>query len=376
MREYVSWGSKFQNVSTTSAIYGEMIDFVNFRMETAESCLILIENSKVGDSLGLSRGLLENYLLFMLMCRGTKYFRLSDGSAQTAEKFKELFEQQKEILRQKQAKGETEYLDVVIYPRLKQHLQHIFAGIRMQDGFTIPYHYFQFQQFKPDALRLKPEDYFEYYEHEDETKKAFREHRAQAAGNHRHYLSYSALLDCLELNGILDERSEKRVQAHFTLLGQFLHPTHNAVRELHERSNTYEGKPEIGMGGRYSKIAKLLASVYCCYLVSGMLEELMSFFENAPVQFMADPATGQVRTVTDRVPNKIPYFWFIFNEAPLFDRFNWAIHHVTDENLERYGNYTMVPSDLIAFNQHILSNLEDGLRGWSNVRVGEYKPPF
>jgi hypothetical protein len=87
MRKYIAWGSKYQYAPNMNAIYGDMIDFVNFRMETAESCLLLIENSRVADALGLSRGLLENYLLFMLMCRGTKYFKLSNGSAHTPEKF-------------------------------------------------------------------------------------------------------------------------------------------------------------------------------------------------------------------------------------------------------------------------------------------------
>lgn len=376
MREYLAWGSKYRYGSTMNVIYGEMIDFVNFRLETTESCLLLIEKSKVGDALGLCRGLLENYLLFMLMCRGTKYFKLSDGSAHSSEKFMELFEQQRSKLLERKAAGETAYVDVVIHPRLHQHLQHVFEGVSFDDGLVIPYHYFQFKEFRPEVLRLRPQDYFEYFEHDPETKKAFKEHRRQTRGNHRHYLSYSALLDCLDLNGILDTDAEKRVEAHFTFLGEFVHPTHDAARELHDGSNVHSGKPDIGMGGQYSKSATLLASLYCCYLVAGFLDELMTFFEKAPALYMTDHSTADVRAITQSVPALVPYFWFIFNDAPLYDRFNWAIHHVTDEDLERYGNYTQVPSDHIAFNQHILPNLKHGLSGWSNVRVGEYKPPF
>jgi hypothetical protein len=375
MRKYIAWGSKYQYAPNMNAIYGDMIDFVNFRMETAESCLLLIENSRVADALGLSRGLLENYLLFMLMCRGTKYFKLSNGSAHTPEKFQELFKQQQEKMKKKRAAGESAYVDVVIHPRLDQHLQHIFEGVSFDDGLLmIPYHYFQFREFRPEVMRLRAQDYFEYFEHEPETKKALKRHRSEARGNHRHYLAYSALLDCLELNGILDTGSEKRVEAHFTFLGQFVHPTHDAGRELHEGSNVHSGKPTIGMDGHYSSTATLLASVYCCYLVAGFLDELMGFFEKAPAMYMTDPATMDVRAVTQIVPSSVPYFWFIFNEAPLYDRFIWAIHHVTDKDLARYGHYSNVPSDLIAFNQQIYAHFRDGLGGWGNRRVGDYQP--
>lgn len=377
MKEYLVWGSKINYGPHMNVIYSEMIDFVNFRMETVESCLLLIEKSRIGDVLGLCRGLLENYLLFILMCRGTRYFRLSDGSAQTPEKFQELYLQQLVKLRERQAAGETQYIDVKIHPRLKQHLQHIFEGIRFENGeMVVPYYYFEFQEFRPEVLRLRPQDYFEYFEHEPETKKAFREHRTRASGSHRFYLSYSALLDCLQLNGILDNESEKRIEAHYTFLGQFIHPTHQAARNLHEGHNVHSGRPTIGMGGKYSKVATLLASLYCCYLVAGYLDELMKFFEVAPTKYMVDPATSDVRAFTANVPTALPYFWFIFNEAPLYDRFNWAVYHVSNEDLARYVHYSKVPSELISFSQHIYSQLQHGLRGWSDNRVGHYAPPF
>lgn len=75
---YASWGRRISYGEVYHAFYGDMLEFVNFRMETADSCLLLIQNSKVSDSLGLSRSLLEHYLLLMLMCRGRKFFQLQD----------------------------------------------------------------------------------------------------------------------------------------------------------------------------------------------------------------------------------------------------------------------------------------------------------
>jgi len=57
LEEYVSWGGTISYGETYYVLYGEMLDFVNFRMETADSCLLMIERRKIADSLGLSRGL-------------------------------------------------------------------------------------------------------------------------------------------------------------------------------------------------------------------------------------------------------------------------------------------------------------------------------
>jgi hypothetical protein len=72
----------------------------------------------------------------------------------------------------------------------------------------------------------------------------------------------------------------------------------------------------------------------------------------------------------------MPYFWFIYNDAPPYDKFTWAVSHGTDEQLKKYGGYIGLPSDLIPFNQHIYSTLQSGLMGWSNGRVGAYTPPL
>src|SRR3954447_11112002 len=76
--EYVRWGRKIRHGDRQHISYGDAIDFVNFRMETAASCLDLITRGRVADALGLSRTVLENYLLFTLMCRGDKFFPVVD----------------------------------------------------------------------------------------------------------------------------------------------------------------------------------------------------------------------------------------------------------------------------------------------------------
>ena len=72
----------------------------------------------------------------------------------------------------------------------------------------------------------------------------------------------------------------------------------------------------------------------------------------------------------------MPYFWFIYNDAPPYGKFNWAISHATDEQLKEYGGYIGLPTALIPFNQYIYESLGNGLSGWSNGRVGGYIPPI
>src|ERR1700733_15207987 len=76
--EYVAWSGKIRNGKEGNTVYGDTLDFVNFRVETAASCLLLLDNRRVADALGLCRSLLENYLLFMLMSRGKIFFELQD----------------------------------------------------------------------------------------------------------------------------------------------------------------------------------------------------------------------------------------------------------------------------------------------------------
>ncbi len=377
--EYVSWRSKIVYGEIENAIYGAMLDFVNFRVETADSCLLLIENRKIADSLGLSRSLFENYLLLMLMCRGSKYFKLQDLSSVTEAEFKARFKKEEAELRQKQAQGKTQCLYVKRYPRPpKQQLMYVFEGRKSSEEpeFVIPVHFFHFQEFDPEILRLKVEKYFQYHELSPETKKADREYLRETESRYRHYLSYDALLQCLEINELADSAVLARIEAHYTFLGKFLHPTYNAARELHDRNNIYTGETAIGMRQPYSKIAVLLASLYACYLVAGLLDEAADLFERAPVKYMSEPGTSSMRNLTARIVIEFPYFWFLYNDPPLYDRYNYCSYHATVDELAKWNRYENVPKERVPFDQHIYRHLQSALNGWSNRRCGEYRSPL
>jgi hypothetical protein len=377
---YLEWGDKLQFGSTYQMMHGDIIDFVNFRVETAEACLELIEKRKIADALGLGRSLLEHYLLLMLICRGNKYFQLQNFDRKTPEEFAKIFDEQKASLEERHQSGDKGApLYVAKYPRAARHLMHVFEGLYTQDDDDdtfISIHYFQFQEFNPEAMRLKDENYFEYFEPSDDLKRARKKHRGTATYIYRHYLSYDALLQCLELNGLVNDDVLARIEAHYTFLGRTLHPTHNAARNLHVGSNQFSGKPAIGMGQEYSGAAVLLASLYVCFCLAGILDEIAGLIEAAPVENVRDAATAEIRALTTSVPKDFPYFWFLFNEAPLYDKFNYAIHHVDDEELAKYSDYEGVPSDVVTFDHDIYRHLSSAIGAWSNIRVGRYESPL
>ena len=312
------------------------------------------------------------------MCRGDKYFRVWDLSAKTAEEFAEIFEKEKSAWVKKRDAGKTNCVDLLKHPRAKRHIMLVYDGIVFEDGERLPVsmYFFHFDDFSPETLRLDSSDYFEYHEQSADLKKALKSHRLEAQLKYRHFLSYDGLLMCMDLNDLVDKQGRLRVEAHYTFLGKFLHPSKDSMRDLHERSNWHSGRPTIGMEYPYTQAARLLASSYVCYLVAGILDEFASLFEKAPKKYVANANAEELRKVVASVPASMPYFWFIYNEAPSYDKFNWAVHHATNEQLKKYGGYLGLPTALIPFNQHIHSSLSHGLSGWSNTRVGSYEPPI
>jgi hypothetical protein len=378
--EYVGWRDKIVYGQELHAVYMETLDFVNFRIETADSCLLLLENQKVADALGLCRALFENYLLLMLMCRGTKLFELQDLSSGTEGEFKRALAGKQAELGTLQAAGTTPCLAVERYPRAKRQIMYVYHGLRSPDpdlpDFAISVHFFHFRNFRPETMRLKDENYFQYDEPSAETAKAIRGHQADQEARYRRYLSYDALLQGLDLNDLADSAAVARIEAHYTFLGRFLHPTHNAARDLHGQFNVHDGKTRIGMGQPCAETAVLLAYLYVCYILAATLDEVAGLFERAPTKYMADPGTAELRASTTRVPADFPYFWFLFNDPPLYDRFIYCVSHASDEELKTWGSYVNVPLERVPFNQHIYGHFKDGLNGYSNRRCGAYRSPL
>jgi hypothetical protein len=144
-------------------------------------------------------------------------------------------------------------------------------------------------------MRLDNSDYFEYHDPSPDLRKAQKDHRQEALLKYRHFLSYDGLLMCLELNDLVDKQGKLRVEAHYTFLGKYLHPSKDSMRDLHERSNWHHGRPTIGMEYEYTQTARLLVSSYICYLLAGILDEFAGLFERAPQKYVAAANTQELR---------------------------------------------------------------------------------
>ncbi|MFI6779298.1 hypothetical protein [Nocardia sp. NPDC050412] len=361
LEEYVYWGAKIEVADTQQWMYNELIDFVNFRMETASTCLFLSESNRIADSFGLCRSLLENYLLFILMCRGHKWFQVRDCSNLTEGKFKQLLAEESVRVPRAHAAGESRYTSVMKHPKLTRRLMYILDGISGGDdpGFMVPAHYFQFQEFRPDAMRLPADAYFEYHDFSQEVRASRKEYQAEMSTVYREFLSYDALLRCLELNGLTSSGATGRIEAHYVFLGSFLHPTHEAARKLHEKSNHYDGQPAIGLKHPYRAEVRLLSALYICFLTAGILDEIVRVHENAPSKYIKSSGSAEIRKLIQEVPRRYNYFWFISNAPAPFDKYRHFGYSSTVEERERWGDWTAVPDDAPKFNKEILDQLAE-----------------
>lgn len=378
LERYAAWGDKVDQGEIHHTMYGDMVDFVNFRMETAETCLSLIEQRRIADCLGLCRSLLENCMLLMLKCRGRKYFTLERKSELSEKDLKAYVKEKQEVLARANESTDLGYLEVRRYPLRSGYVMYVREGWKPNpdEDFLLPMHYVEFQDFQPEVMRLRHDHYFDSIPLDKQDKKLLIQHQEEAQYFYRNYLSYDALLLCLQLNGLIDTAVQRRIDAHYTFLGMYLHPTPRAARELREGANQYDGEPCIGMRAPYTKTAILLASLYVCNLIAALLDEITSLFEAAPTKYIKSAGTNSIRQLTNIVPHQLPYFWFLFNEAPLYDRFNYCIFLATAEETQPLTSYRDVSGTKVPFNSHVYQNLNDALMGWTNPKWGRYESPL
>jgi hypothetical protein len=309
---------------------------------------------------------------------GRKYFRVENQDSKSHEEFTAYLSEQKAEVERLRVSGESDALYVTKYPKGKRSLMYVFEGLSSPDepGFVIPAHYFQFRDFMPEALRLRDEKYFEYYPAGQSEHRMRKDRRREADSLYHRYLSYDGLCACLELNEILDDAGAARLDAHYTFLGKFLHPTHDAARRLHVNNNYFNRETAIGISQEYAEEAVLLAALYVAYLLAGIFDEIAGMVESAPKKYIESAGTHELRVLTEAVPRRFPYFWFLFNRPPLWDKFNYAIHHIGDRELADYGGYQNVPDALVPFDSDVYGHLDSAVSAWSANRVGAYKSPL
>ena len=375
---YTQWGTSLEMGEVHFNLYDEYWEFVNLRMQTARACRTLIQGGFVADALGRMRTLLEGYLLLRLMSRGRKAFRTQDLSGLPKADFKQRLEAVQTKWREEQAAGVDTWLDIREHPRRRGRIQYIYEGLKVEgdNDLMISIQWAAFQQYRPETARLKPDEYFKYYELDQTHKQIRAVHKKNAGRLYDDFLSYAALLDSLELNELMDVKERARVEAHYTFLGKFVHLTNGAERNLCDESNVHYGGTGIGLKQPYSRVAVLLAHAYLVFLVAGFLEEIISLIDRAPSEHIQQPQTERLSGFVEYSYQSIRYFWFIYNEASNYDKYEWAIPHATEDQLEQAGGYEGLSSSLITFEAHIFERFSGAFGSWDNLKCGAYRPPL
>lgn len=384
----VAWteiGRHQQSGSTTQMMYSDIVEFANLRLETASTIALLVRDDRIADALGLCRSLLEHALLLRLMTKGNQYFELGpEVPNRSHAEFKKVLTEKRTELAELHARGEaTHCLRVERYPRGRDRLMWVYEGLKSADepDFFVPVHYFHYNEFRPEVMRLDDKDYFDpvpsaYRQETGGRSKAMQKHKDEAGFRYRFFLSYDALLVCLGINDLASAEEIKRIDAHYTFLGQFLHPTNRAARQLHLNSNNHIGGFRIGIAQNYDSTARLLAALYALHLTAMVVGEISDMLEGAPSRYLADPGTSEVRKLLQAVTGRFDYFWFVFNDAPLYDRWIFGVNEASDEELIAAGGFAGLATDKIKFDSGILEHLRHALTSWGNSRVGPYMPPF
>lgn len=381
---YTRLNETTQTGEISQGLYFDLTRYANLRVETASTVVLLARNERVADALGLCRSLLEHTLLLRLMVRGRKYIQLGDPKERTPSELRAAVKEAKQTLAEMKERGEgLDVVDVRAYPRGgTSRLMWVREGLTNADepDFYVSWHYFLFQDFRPEVLRLPDDGQALYmpknYSGAKRLKESLAKQRAETKLRYDYYLSWSALLENLVVNGLVTREETQRIESHYTYLGQFLHPTDRAAQDLHEHGSIRSGHTGVGLGQRYDRRAVLLTALYAVWLLRGVANEIVWMLDTAPKRYISDPGTANLHRLIDAVPVRFEYFWFIDNDAPLWDRFNHAVHRATDDELAEAGGYAGLPTKGIHFTWNPYEHLKTALNGWSNARVGVYRSPL
>jgi len=369
---YGTWSNNFEYGAKAYDAYYKLVDFANFRMETVSSCLELIGNDKIADSFTLERTLLENYLLFLLMCRGHKYFQVRSLKGKKPAEIEQILADEQQYI------GKGDLLEIRTYPKLDKHLMYIRKGVTIKGDpdYSIPFFNFVYGQFDPLTMRLDEKGYFTYFEPEDDEDEQGDKLKKGQEQLHRQYLSYDALLQNLLLNEIVDDEAVRRIEAHYTFLSTYVHPTNDAFRDLHKNSNEHSFKTMVGFDKPYKESTKLLASIYNAKIAVSIIKELIEALKGGPSDFLQNINSQEIESLCDAIESRNP-FWFIFNDATNYDKFEQAVNITPAEELNAIGgDYTKLSNEQVKFERDIMRRFEGSLGGWHNQRVGRYQSPY
>lgn len=365
---YVQLSKSIQTGEVHNTFFDDLNEFVNLRMQTVKSAVFLLERNCVADALSLCRPILEHLLLFKLMTRGSRYFKIQTFKSTSG--YKAGLSSAKDRLRN----GRVQYVDVRKHPSRKNSLVYIFEGLQsnQEEPFLIPLYYFLYQNYDPKSHKLKIWKYFNPITVDKELIKAFKKHKQESQDANNNYLSYRALLDGLHINRLFSDRTEMQINAHYTFFGNFLHPTNRAVRDLHLQNNVFESATGIGLGKPFSPSSVLLGYLYLLYFAVELVGDLLSIYTGAPKKYIHKIDDSKIAPLLQSVTTTFGYFWFVGEKAPDYDKFRTACGKRARKN----SSWRNISDGSVSFDYNIHERLKNAITGWQNPVWGQYPNPI
>lgn len=366
-------------------LYDDMTHFVNLRLETVSSVALLARSERVSDALGLCRSLLEHLLLLRLMTRGRRYIQVNAPITEGLAAAKRTLKEAKETLARDHARGEHEdIVDVRLFPGGKYpRIMWVRDGLTNQEepDFYVSIHYFLFKEFKPENHRLDDERGIALWlPKNDPRRKKLRQsqlnRQQQQRDRYEQFLSWAALLNSLDVNGLMTKRQRRLMEGQYTFLGRFLHPTSGAALDLHDPPNFHDSSPGVGLRQPYDRRAVLLAMLYAAWIAADLADEIADMLESAPSRYIADPGTDELRAANAVVRKRFGYFWFLQDDPPWWDRYEYAMREATDAELNTPGGWPNIATTDVHCEWNAYERLKKALQTHHNARVGTYPSPL
>jgi hypothetical protein len=370
LKSYMGLGSQVKTGEVQNTYFDEIFEFVNLRMESIDSARKLLTDSRTSDALTLCRPLFEQYLLFKLMCRGHKYYVLQEFEDRSE------FRDALKYAKSRSSSDDVPYVRASRYRKKKLTIQYDFdtSSSKNKDSLAISYHYFLYQEQNPMSQNLKTWNYYSAIPIEKDLREALESHHTEAKYKYVTYLSFSSLKDCLKLNNLANARTLPMIDAHYSFLGQFIHPTNRVTRNLHVRSNVYHGSTGIGLPNEYTRESVLFGYIYLINLACGYLDEVLHVLTSAPHKYIK---TFPEKTYKDLIFNTLEdysYFWFLSEKPPAYDKFRIAPGTLANEKNPQA--FLEVPDEDVLFDYAIYERFIQSLSGWSNFVGFVYESPL
>src|SRR5690606_11421715 len=106
-------------------------------------------------------------------------------------------------------------------------------------------------------------------------------------------------------------------------------------------------------------------------------EELANVLDSAPKKNFKESGSADDHKVIEEIKQRYSYLWYIFNEVPNYERWNYCLHNFDQDSVKAIGSdYRNIDPSLVTFEKDIFHNFQRVMSVTSNSWAGQYRPPY